>query len=155
MVVPTTRLKRMKVRAKRTANKVGPMAGDARVMTAQRIENARIWAAPRLDRAAHSVEERLAPRVSAFLSNAARRVAPASTRTRRRWPLFALVSGLALGAVGLMMYRSNQQWADSVKETTADAGRWVSHKKNHAADRMGSSGSEARDKINERVQERS
>jgi hypothetical protein len=63
------------------------------------------------------VEERIAPRVSAMLSDAAKAVDPGKTaRAKRRWPVLTLVTGVALGAIGYVMYRNNQSWVDSVTE---------------------------------------
>jgi hypothetical protein len=138
----------MKIRAMRTADKVGPLAGDARDVATHTIEDARYWAAPRLDRAAYSVEKQLAPKVSAFLSDAAKVVDPGPTvKVRRRWPMFALLAGLTLGAVGFMMYRNNQQWVDSMKESTADAGKWVADRSSDAAHKVGDKKDQAADKM--------
>ncbi len=145
-----TRLGRIKAQAMRTAETVGPMANDARDMAASRIEDARYWAAPRLDRAAVSVERQIAPKVSSMLADAARAVDPspmAKLKYRRRWPMFALMTGLALGAIGFFMYRNNRQWADSVKETSADAGRWVSDRASTAAGRTSEKSGEAAERI--------
>ncbi|MFB9250199.1 hypothetical protein ACFFWE_18335 [Sphaerisporangium melleum] len=102
------------------------MAHTAREVAAHRIEDARVWAAPKLDRAAHSVEEQIAPKVSAFLARTAERVDPApSIRRRGRWSMLALAAGFAACAVGIVLYRNNaRQWADTMKDTEADASRW-------------------------------
>ncbi|MCW2876926.1 MAG: hypothetical protein JWQ95_1026 [Sphaerisporangium sp.] len=117
---------RMKAQAIRTADQVRPMASTAREVAAHRIEDARVWAAPRLDRAAHTVEEEIAPKVSAFLAQAAEKIDPApSVRRRGRWSTIALLAGFAACAVGIVLYRNNaRQWADSMKDTAADASRW-------------------------------
>ncbi|MDH2425672.1 DUF5324 family protein [Sphaerisporangium sp. TRM90804] len=116
----------MRTQAMRTAEQVRPVANTAREAAAHRIEDARIWAAPRLDRAAHSVEEQIAPKVSAFLSQAAERIDPSPTVNRRgRWSTFALLAGFTACAVGVVLYRNNaRQWADSMKDSAADASRW-------------------------------
>ncbi|MFC4587883.1 hypothetical protein [Sphaerisporangium corydalis] len=126
LVVPGTRMDRMKAQAVRTADQVRPMASNAREVAAHRIEDARVWAAPVLDRAAHSVEEQIAPKVSAFLVQAAEKIDPApSIRRRGRWSTVALLAGVAACAVGIMIYRNNtRQWADSMKDSAADASRW-------------------------------
>ncbi|WP_214415664.1 DUF5324 family protein [Sphaerisporangium fuscum] len=129
-VIPTTRMGRMKAQAMRRAEQVRPMASSAREVAAHRIEDARIWAAPRLDRAAHSVEEQIAPKVSAFLSQAADKIDPSPSLRRRgrgrgRWSMIALMCGIAACAAGVMMYRNNaRQWAETMKDTGADASRW-------------------------------
>jgi Family of unknown function (DUF5324) len=126
LVMPTTRMGRMKAQAMKTAEQVRPMANTAREVAAHRIEDARVWAAPKFDRAAHSVEEQIAPKVSAFLVQAAEKIDPApSVRRRGRWSTIALLAGFAACAVGVVLYRNNaRQWADSMKDTTADASRW-------------------------------
>ncbi|MFC6083277.1 hypothetical protein [Sphaerisporangium aureirubrum] len=124
--MPMARMAGMKSRALRTAERIGPMASTARETAAHRIEDARVWAAPRLDRAAHSVEEDIAPKVSAFLATAAERIDPApSVRRRSRWTTVALLAGCAACAVGIVLYRNNtRRWADSMKDSAADASRW-------------------------------
>ncbi|MEU8270303.1 DUF5324 family protein [Sphaerisporangium sp. NPDC049002] len=126
LVMPSTRMGQMKTQAIRTAEQVRPMASTAREVAAHRIEDARVWAAPKLDRAAHSVEEQIAPKVSAFLVQAAEKIDPApSVKRRGRWSTVALLAGFAACAVGIVLYRNNaRQWADSMKDTTADASRW-------------------------------
>ncbi|MEV5413540.1 hypothetical protein AB0K60_32505 [Thermopolyspora sp. NPDC052614] len=129
IVVPTTRLDQIKTQATRAAGRVGPMAAGAREIAAHTVDDARVWAAPRLERAAHAVEEQIAPRVSAMLSDAAKAVNPRkSVRSRRRWPVLTLVTGVALGAVGYLMYRNNQQWADTMRETGMEAGERIGEK---------------------------
>jgi hypothetical protein len=153
VIIPTTRLGRMKAQAMRATDVVVPLASDARDVAAHRIEDARYWAAPRLDRAAHSVEKQLAPKVSGFLSDAAKVVEPGPVvRMRRRWPMFALFAGLALGAAGFMMYRNNRQWADSLKESSADAGRWVADKTSDATHKVGDKAEDATDKVQAKSQ---
>ncbi|WP_285777523.1 hypothetical protein [Microtetraspora sp. NBRC 13810] len=118
----------MKVQLARAAERVGPMADNARDVAATRIVDARTWAAPRLDRAAHTVEDQLAPRVSMMLSEAAKKVDPAPVK-RRRWPMLVFLSGLMVGAAGYMMYRKNaQQWTDTMKDSAVDASQWAGAK---------------------------
>ncbi|WP_203984672.1 hypothetical protein [Sphaerisporangium rufum] len=123
-----TRVDRVKAQAMQAADQVRPMAGTARDVAVQRIEDARVWAAPRLDRAAHSVEERIAPAVSALLVQAAEKVDPAPTirrRARGRWSTAALLAGVVATGVGVVLYRKNaRQWTDSMKDSAADASRW-------------------------------
>lgn len=116
--IPQARLDRVKSQAAWAIGKVGPAAVNARDVAVHTIEDARVWAAPRLERAAHTVEEQLAPKVSTMLSDAAKLVDPGKTvKARRRWPILTLVTGVALGAIGYLMYRNNQQWVDSMTDT--------------------------------------
>lgn len=150
VIIPQTWLNRVRDQAMKAGGRVSPMAENARDVATHRIEDARVWAAPKLDQAAQSVEEQIAPIVSAFLSELARRidVSTGTRRTRRRWPVVALLSGVAIGAAGVAMYRNNaQKWAetmrDSVRHTGADAGRWVGDK----AEEVGEKADKAADEI--------
>ncbi|GAA3443215.1 hypothetical protein Pve01_54610 [Planomonospora venezuelensis] len=137
----------------RAAERVGPMAAHARETArhaaAEKIIDARGWAAPRLDAAAHSFEDQLAPRITAMLSQAATKIDPAP-RTRTRWPMLLLITGVAVGAAGFAMYRRNtEQWADSMKGSAADASHWVSDKARTAADKVSSAAGGVRNRAEE------
>lgn len=121
MEVPATWVGRVKEQAVRTGQRMQPMADQAKVAAAHRIEDARYWAAPRLESAAHGFEEQFAPMVSTMLTNAARRIDPTPSRSRR-WPMLALLTGLAVGTIGYMFYRRNaQQWTEHMKDSASDA----------------------------------
>ncbi|MFG1708500.1 YtxH domain-containing protein [Nonomuraea sp. M3C6] len=118
----------MKTRAVRTGHRMTPVADQAKVVAAQRFEDARYWAAPRLHSAAHGFEDQVAPKVSSMLSAAARKIDPTPSRSRR-WPTLALLTGLAVGAIGYVFYRRNaQQWTEHMKDSASDASRWASEK---------------------------
>ncbi|MBO3746023.1 hypothetical protein J5X84_08095 [Streptosporangiaceae bacterium NEAU-GS5] len=144
----------MKVQAGKAAERVGPMASNAREVAAHKVIDARIWAAPKLDQAAHSVEDQLAPRVSAFLTQAAQRVDPAPARSRK-WPIIAMLCGLVAGAVGFVLYRNKNGSAwlselkDHVKDTAADKTKWAGHKVESAGDRIDSTTDAASRKADE------
>ncbi|MFI6485367.1 hypothetical protein ACIBH1_46180 [Nonomuraea sp. NPDC050663] len=149
--VPSTWMGRMKAQAVRAGDRFGPMAGQAKDMAAHRFEDARYWAAPRLEDAAQRLEKDLAPRVSAMLTDAARKVDPTPARSRR-WPVAVLVTGVALGAMGYMFYRRNaQQWTDHMKDSAADASRWVSEK----ADQTAGKANQMADKVSDKADEAS
>ena len=155
-VIPRTisreRLDRVRSQAAWAIGKVGPAAVTARDVAAHKIEDARVWAAPRLERAAHTVEEQLAPKVSAMLSDAAKVVDPGRTaRAKRRWPMLTLVTGVALGAIGYMMYRNNQQWVDSMRETGNGIGEKVAETTQKAA-ATGERAAEASERLAERTE---
>jgi hypothetical protein len=78
-------------RAQQAAQQLGPIAKSARDNAADRIHNARVWAAPRIEQAAHTMQESVAPKVSAALEATAQRLEPApgelkkpGRRARRR-----------------------------------------------------------------------
>jgi hypothetical protein len=140
VIIPETWLGRMKTQAIKASTKARPMAGNARKIAAHRVVDARVWAAPKLDQAAHSVEDQLAPKVSAFLTEAARRVDPLP-RTRRRWPLLLFLAGATLGAIGVAMYRGNpERWThttrEALKETASETGKWAGEKTEETGQRM-------------------
>lgn len=152
IVVPPTRLDQIRTQATRAAARVAPMATGAREVAVHRIDDARVWAAPRLERAAHTVEEQLAPRVSAMLSDAAKVVDPGKTaRVKRRWPMLTLVTGVALGAIGYVMYRNNQQWVESMRETGNGIGEKVAET-THKAAATGERAAEASERLTERTE---
>jgi len=76
------------MRARRAAAQLAPLALSARMTAVQGVYGARVWAAPRLERMGQTLQERVAPRMSAMLSATARRIDPVPPR-RRRWPLLA------------------------------------------------------------------
>ncbi|MEU3167212.1 hypothetical protein [Streptosporangium sp. NPDC006930] len=114
--------------AREMAGQAREAAGQARGVASEKIIVARGWAAPRLDAAAHSIEEQLAPRLSAALSQAAARIDPTPVKSRKT-PMFLLFTGIAIAAAGYVLYRKNaDQWADTLKESASDASQWVGQK---------------------------
>ncbi|HUR07470.1 MAG TPA: hypothetical protein VM347_33340 [Nonomuraea sp.] len=125
------------------------MADQAKVVTAQRVEDARYWAAPRLEEAAHRVEDQLAPRVSAMLAAAADKIDPTPRRSRQ-WPVMILMTGLAVGTIGYLFYRRNaQQWTEHMKDSASDASRWASDTADKAAGSAEGMASTVSDKADE------
>ncbi|MFF4416116.1 hypothetical protein ACFYY8_26625 [Streptosporangium sp. NPDC001559] len=144
------------------SEKVGPMASQARDAAGHardaaayargsagdKIYVAREWAAPKLDAAAHSFEEQIAPKVSALLSQAASRVDPRPPVRSRKWPMLLLFTGLAVGAVGFALYRKNsEQWTDAMKENAAGASRWATDKARATSEKVSDMADEAASKV--------
>ena len=106
--------------ARRQARQAGaaarPVAASARTAARKGIHHARVWAAPRLERTGHTLEDRMA----AMLSAAAQRIEPAPVR-RRRWPVLAAgvvaAAGLSAGAAYLL----NRRAAANAPEFSAPA----------------------------------
>ena len=71
-----------------------PLARNAQLTASRGVYNARVWAAPRVERTGVAVQERLAPRVSSMMVATARRMEPAQARSRRRWP--AVIAGIVM-----------------------------------------------------------
>lgn len=153
--VPTTWQGRMKAQAMKTGARMAPMADQAKVAANRRVDDARMWAAPRLKKAAHRVEDQLAPAVSSMLNDAAIRVSPVRRQQSRRWPTAVLVTGLAIGAAGFMFYRRNaQQWTEHMKDSASDASRWAHERSDRAVQSTGPAGapvSETTDEASHRM----
>lgn len=108
--------------ARQLAAQVKPLARSAEATTARGVHKTRAWAAPQVEHAGQVVQDSVAPRVSALLSSAARRLEPARPRSGR-WRKLAGGSALAAaaGAVGaLVRGRRKPDTAVSAAETDAD-----------------------------------
>jgi hypothetical protein len=81
--------------ARRTVAQARPLARKTGAATARRVRKTRSWAAPQVERAGRVLQDSVAPRISALLSSAARRLEPARPQ-RRRLP--KLVGGSAFTA---------------------------------------------------------
>jgi hypothetical protein len=108
--------------ATRAASQAAPLAASAKLAARQGVHSMRAWAAPRLEQSGQALEKKVAPRMSAMLSSAARKVDP-PRRTRRRWPFF--VAGVvALGAAGAaaLGWRSSQAKSQQSQSETEASG---------------------------------
>jgi hypothetical protein len=89
-----------------------------------------------------------------MLTTAARKIEP-KTPQSRRWPTFALITGVAVGAIGFLFYRRNaQQWTEHMKESAADASRWVNEKADkttQSADQMAANVSNKADEASRKM----
>lgn len=112
-------LAELKKNALKAAERLGPYAETARDTAAERFVEARKWAAPRLEDAAQTFQETVAPAVSTALAATAQRVEPVEKEAKkrgravvkalqgqqkkhRRWPialLFFVLGGLVGAAV--------------------------------------------------------
>ena len=86
--------------ARQITAKVKPLARSTKVATSRRVYKTRAWAAPQVEHAARVLQDNVAPRVSALLTSAARRLEPSMPRSGR-WRKLAGGSALtaAAGAV--------------------------------------------------------
>jgi hypothetical protein len=64
----------------------------------QGVNQARGWAAPRIGQAAHALQETVAPKVSEVLSATAQRIEPTTQAKRRMWPRLMAVLAVASAA---------------------------------------------------------
>jgi hypothetical protein len=69
---------------KPAAERARPYARSAGVAARRQLLRTRAWAAPRVDRSGQVLQDTVAPKAAAMLSEAARRIDPAQPR-RRRW----------------------------------------------------------------------
>src|SRR6266480_1835979 len=92
--------RRVAARVKPAAAQIKPLAKSTGAAARRRVHRTRAWAAPRVERTGQVLQDRVAPKLSALLSSAARRLEPARPR-RPRWRKLAGISVLtaAAGAV--------------------------------------------------------
>lgn len=108
--------------ARRAATQATPLARSARETAQQSVHDARVWAAPRVERSGHAVVERVAPKISDMLVATARRLEPATPIRRRRWPkALAGMVMLGVGTAVAAVLRSRRGPAFSAKPH--DSGR--------------------------------
>jgi len=85
-------------RAHQAAARLRPLAMTTGAAARGRVHRTRAWAAPRVERTGQVLQDSVAPKVSALLSSAARRLEPAKPR-RPRWRKLAGIS-VATAAAG-------------------------------------------------------
>lgn len=110
-----------RTRARQAAASLKPVARSGSAAAKHGIRATRAWAAPQLERTGHVVQDHVAPKISHFLSSAARRIEPGKPR-RRRWGKVAgasMVTAAASAVAGAVLNRRRQNGADP--RTGADA----------------------------------
>src|ERR1019366_9118768 len=126
--------KRARRQAHRAATQATPLAKSARETAQQSVHDARVWAAPRVERSGHAVAERIAPKLSDKLLATGRRLeaapptrpprrpTPTPRPRRRRWPkALAGTVMLGVGTAVAAVLRSRRGPAFSAKPH--DSGR--------------------------------
>jgi hypothetical protein len=104
------------------AAQVKPLATNTGAAAGRRVHQTRAWAAPRVERTGQVLQDSVAPKLSALLSSAARRLGPAKPR-RPRWRKLAGLSVLtaATGTVAaLVRSRRKPDFTTSPIEADAD-----------------------------------
>jgi hypothetical protein len=100
-----------------------PLARSAQLTANQGVEQARTWAAPRVEQAGVAVQERIAPAVSSAMIATAHRIQPVTVQRRRRWPV--IVAGIVtvgagcVAAILLRGQRANQLRAEPAPDEAA------------------------------------
>ncbi len=85
-------------RIRQAAGQLKPLASSTQAAARRCVHRTRAWAAPHVERAGKALENSVAPKVSARLSHAARRLEPPTPR-RQRWRWLAGIS-LVTAAAG-------------------------------------------------------
>ncbi|WP_017610987.1 hypothetical protein [Nocardiopsis xinjiangensis] len=138
--------------AREQAERLGPYADQARDQASQKLLQARGWTAPRLETAAHRVEDTVAPRVAELLNTAAHRVDPKpprrglrALRQNRKVTRTLLIGGAAVvgGALVYSMVRMRQASQDAEWQEHLDQAR---DQVRETRENLGSNASEAADK---------
>ena len=113
------RARRVAAQVKPGAAQIKPLAQSAGAAATRRVRTTRAWAAPRIERTGLVLQHSVAPKVSAWLSLAARRLEPAKPR-RARWRKLAGVSVLTAAAGAVAALVRNRRKPD-VTTSAADA----------------------------------
>jgi hypothetical protein len=104
------------------AAQVKPLAQSTGAATIRRVRKTRAWAAPRVERTGLVLQHNVAPKVSAWLSLAARRLEPAKPQ-RARWRKLAGISVLTAAAGAAAAVARNRKKPDSMTSAAeTDAG---------------------------------
>jgi hypothetical protein len=109
-------------RVKPTAAAVKTLAGGAGTAARQRVRKTRAWAAPQVDRTGQVLQDTIAPKVSAVLSAAARRLEP-SKPEHRPWRKLAVSSVLTTAASAVAAVVLNRRTKGAATADEADTGK--------------------------------
>jgi hypothetical protein len=115
-------------RTSQTVAQAKPLARRTAAAASRRVRRTRAWAAPRVERSGQVLQDSIAPRISAALSSAAQRLAPARPR-RGRWRKLADVSMLTAAASAVAAFIRNRRQRDGA----ASAGEPDTHEMMPAA----------------------
>jgi len=119
---PWDRPRQAAAQVKPAAAQLKPLARSTAAAARRRVHKTRAWAAPQVEHAGQVLQDSVAPRVSALLSAAARRLEPAKP-PRRRWRKLAGVAmvAAAAGAVAAVVRnRGKPKITTSAAEAGAD-----------------------------------
>jgi hypothetical protein len=103
-----------RTRARQAAASLKPVARGGSAAAKHGVRATRAWAAPQLERTGHAVQDRIAPKISALLSSAARRIEPGKPR-RKRWGMVAgasMVTAAASAVAGAVLNRRRHNGTD-------------------------------------------
>jgi hypothetical protein len=114
--------RRVAAQVKPAAAHIKPLANSTAAAAIRRVRTTRAWAAPRVERTGLVLQHNVAPKVSAWLSSAARRLEPAKP-PRARWRKLAGISVLTAAAGAAAAFARNRKKPDSITSVAeTDAG---------------------------------
>jgi hypothetical protein len=119
---PWDRARQAVAQVKPAAAQLKPLARSAAAAARRRVHKTRAWAAPQVERTGRVLQDSVAPKVSALLSSAARRLEPTKP-PRRRWRKPAGVATLAAAAgaaAAAVRNRRKPEITTSAAEADAD-----------------------------------
>jgi hypothetical protein len=119
---PLERARQVAAPVKPAAARVRPLASSVATAARRGVHRTRAWAAPQVDRTGQALQDSVAPKVSALMSSAARRLEPAKSK-RRPWRKLAVSSVLtaaASAAAAVVLNRRKPEAATSADEPDAD-----------------------------------
>jgi len=96
-------------RLKPAAARAKPMARNTGVAARRQLLRGRAWAAPQVERSGKVLQEKVAPKVSAALSSAAKRLDPARPRHRRWRKPAGMATLTAAGGAAAAFLRSKMR----------------------------------------------
>jgi hypothetical protein len=119
--------------ARGMAAQMRPLARSTGAATGRGVRRTRAWAAPQVERAGQALQHSVAPRASAMLSSAARRIEPA--KPRRGWRKLVgismvTVTGAASAVAAVVRSRRKQDLPASAADMDAAADTDAAAKKN-------------------------
>jgi hypothetical protein len=116
------RARRVAAQVKPVAAHMKPLAQSTGAAAIRRVRKTRTWAAPRVERTGQVLQHSAAPKVSAWLSLAARRLEPAKPQ-RARCRKLAGISVLTAAAGAAAAFARNRKKPDSMtSRAETDAG---------------------------------
>ena len=118
------RARQVAAQVKPAAAQIKPLAQSTGAAAKRGVRTTRAWAAPRVERTGLVLQHNVAPKVSAWLSMAARRLEPAKP-PRQRWRKLAGLSGLAAAAAAgaaAVLVRNRQKPDSAPPAAATDAG---------------------------------
>jgi hypothetical protein len=121
---PWYRARQAAAQVKPAAARLKPLARSTGAAARRRVHKTRAWAAPLVERTGQVLQDSVAPRVSALLSSAARRLEQAKP-PRRRWRMLAGAAMLAAAAgavAAIVRNRGKPEITTSAAQAGTDEG---------------------------------